>query len=207
MGAHHLADTEPARLTRVAGRGALVASTALALTGSGAGLALAHTDHGDGHGGGSGHGSGHGNGHGNGNSHRVASSAAATCDPELASRLADGLLGDLGLTSSPEQLCAGSTSSDGRSSSRQASPQGSSGQSASGHGSSDHGSSEHGSSDQGSSASTAPTGSDSTPAPAPARSASAPATPTNPVDIPPAPGEVKTIDLPDRPSGHSGRRT
>ena len=197
MGAHHLADTEPARLTRVAGRGALVASTALALTGSGAGLALAHTDHGDGHGGGSGHGSGHGNGHGNG--HRVASSAAATCDPELASRLADGLLGDLGLTSSPEQLCAGSSGSDGQSSSRQ----GSSGQSSSGHGSPDQGSS-----DQGSTASTAPSGSHATPAPAPAaRTAAAPATPTNPVDIPPAPGEVKTIDLPDRPSGHSGRRT
>jgi hypothetical protein len=189
MGAHHLADTEPARLTRVAGRGALVASTALALTGSGAGLALAHTDPGDGHGGGSGHGSGHGNGHGNG--HRVASSAAATCDPELASRLADGLLGDLGLTSSPEQLCAGS--SGGESSSRQGSP--------------DQSSSGHGSSDQGSSASSAPGGSDSTPTPAPARTAAAPAMPTNPVDIPPAPGEVKTIDLPDRPSGHSGRRT
>jgi hypothetical protein len=27
------------------------------------------------------------------------------------------------------------------------------------------------------------------------------------VDIPPAPGETKVIDLPDRPTGHSGRRT
>jgi hypothetical protein len=199
MGAHHLADAEPARLTRVAGRGALVASTALALTGSGAGLALAHTDPGDGHGGGSGHGSGHGsgNGSGHGSEHRVASSAAATCDPELASRLADGLLGDLGLTSSPEQLCAASP--DGQSSP----PQGSSGQTSSG-----QDSSTQGSSDQGTSSSTAPTGSDSTPAPAPAaRTAAAPATPTNPVDIPPAPGETKVIDLPDRPSGHSGRRT
>jgi hypothetical protein len=188
MGAHHLADAEPARLTRVAGRGALVASTALALTGSGAGLALAHTDPGDGHGGGSGHGSEDGSGH------RVASSAAATCDPEIASRLADGLLGDLGLTSSPEQLCAAATGSPG------SSGQGSSGQGPSGQGSSDQGSSDHGSS------SSAPTGSASTPAPAPARAATAPATPTNPVDIPPAPGETKVIDLPDRPTGHSGRQ-
>jgi hypothetical protein len=187
MGAHHLADTEPARFTRVAGRGALVASTALALTGSGAGLALAHTDPGDGHGSGSGHGSGNG--------HRVAS-AAATCDPEVASRLADGLLGDLGLTSSPEELCAGTTSGHG---------QGSSGQGSSGQYSSGQGSSGHDSSGQNPSQNPAPSGSGSATTAAPARTAAAPATPTNPVDIPPAPGETKVIDLPARPSGHSGR--
>lgn len=184
MGAHHLVDAETARLTRVAGRGALVASTALALTGSGAGLALAHPDHDPGDGrdaGGSGHDSGH----------RVASSAAATCDPEVASRLADGLLGDLGLTSSPDELCAGSTSGHGRGSADQdSSGQGSSGQ---------------GSSGQNPSRGTAPSGSGSTTPAAPARTAAAPATPTNPVDIPPAPGETKVIDLPARPSGHSGR--
>ncbi len=174
MGAHHL-DTEAIPLARVAGRGALVASTALALTGAGTGLALAHDT------GGSGHGADdrdHGSRHASG--HDVASSSDARCDPRLADRLTDGLLGDLGLTSSPEELCGAASRGDGQNAAaRQQSTD-----TRSGSGSSDDGS--------GSAASATP-------------ASAAPAAPANPDDVPPAPGETKVIDLPEQPSGHSGR--
>lgn len=98
MGAHHAETTELPRLTRVAGRGVLVASSALALTGAGAGAALATPDHG------SDHESDHGWEHGWDDGHDSGWSDEA-CDTGSSEGSTDDLLGELGLASTPDELC------------------------------------------------------------------------------------------------------
>ena len=184
MGAHHAETAEAPTLAR-ATRGALVASTVLALFGAGAGLALATPEHGGGLG--SGHGSGHGHGHGNGNgdgngngneNENDERSSDQSCDTGTRG-VTGGLLGELGLTSSPKQLCD------------------TSGSSGSGAASTDPGSSD---------AQSAAPAQPAPARPAPARPVVRPTAPsgsTNPEDIPPVLGQTKVIQLPKHPAGQT----
>lgn len=145
MGAHRTAapmtlDRRRPGVARLVGRGAIATSAALAMAGSGAGLAMAtdHGDHGD-HGGDGHHSSGWSvsmsSSDTSGSGHR----SATICDTGDGGGLADGLLGDLGLGgSSHEYRCddqgatGSSSSSDSSEHSSQPSSQSSAANSSSG---------------------------------------------------------------------------
>jgi hypothetical protein len=172
MGAHRTED-RPTDVARLVGRGAVATSAALALAGTGAGLAFATPGHDDGSGSsGSGWGSS-GSGHGNsGHASRTASSDRSCQSPD--DDLVGGLLGDLGL---------GHSGRDGGSRSRHC----------------DDGAS--GSADPASSASSSSSSSSSNSGTQQVSATQAAQSRiTNPDDVPPAPGETKILDLPDHPS-------
>ena len=172
MGEHHVLETEPG-WARIAGRGAVAATAVLAVGGTGAGLANASPGH-----------------HDPGDSTESADSTRVDCDVDGGS--VGGLLGDLGLGHSTDQLCSSDRSSSGGNDASDSSER-SRGSHSSTSGSSDN---EHDGNDgaHGSTQAQQSTPSQSSASTTPAASS----TPVNPDDIPPAPGETKVIDIPDR---------